>query len=293
MQKINVKTIPVGALETNSYLVYDTETRDAVLIDPGAEASNLLAIIEAENVNLQAVLLTHGHGDHIGAVAKIISRKNTTLWIHPDDAAMLTDAEKNLSAMLGFDIVSEHPYNELNDNDVLSFGSLKIKVLHTPGHTRGGVCFFIFASDPPILFSGDTLFCGNVGRCDRGQSQQGKVSGELLSVPVRVLNALGNTSVFSRTTNRCAKENLKRCWILWIAPVVFKAMGSGQNHTLGDQGTATKKVCSGAIGDGHGCHVGGIGVGGSADDGTSGGNQFPAALLTARNDCQPQKQHCS
>ncbi len=187
MQKINVKTIPVGALETNSYLVYDTETRDAVLIDPGAEASNLLAIIEAENVNLQAVLLTHGHGDHIGAVAKIISRKNTPLWIHPDDAAMLTDAEKNLSAMLGFDIVSEHPYNELNDNDVLSFGSLKIKVLHTPGHTRGGVCFFIFASDPPILFSGDTLFCGNVGRCDlpggSWESLQKSILTKLYSLP--------------------------------------------------------------------------------------------------------------
>lgn len=166
MQKLSVKTLPVGPLETNCHILADKETKDAVIIDPGAETDKILSIINTENLNLKAVLLTHGHGDHIGAVPKIISEKNTKLLIHKDDAVMLSDAERNLSAMLGFSITSEHPYTELSDGDVLTFGSLRVEVLHTPGHTRGGVCFFVPNEDAPILFSGDTLFCGDVGRCD-------------------------------------------------------------------------------------------------------------------------------
>ena len=166
MSKITVKTIPVGPLETNCYLAVDSETKDAVLIDPGAEPDRILSILKDENVNLRSVILTHGHGDHIGAVEKIISKTNVPLWIHSDDAPMLTDPEKNLSAMLGLPVMSNHPCGFFVDGDVLQLGSIKIKVLHTPGHTLGGVSFFIQNEDNPILFSGDTLFKGDVGRCD-------------------------------------------------------------------------------------------------------------------------------
>ncbi len=166
MPNIIVKTIPVGPLETNCYLVIDSETKDAVLIDPGAEADELLSILDDEKVALRGVLLTHGHGDHIGAVGKIISEKNVPLWIHSDDAVMLTDSEKNLSAMLGLFITTDHPYNDLVDDETINFGSIQIKVLHTPGHTRGGVSLYIPNENNPILLSGDTLFKGDVGRCD-------------------------------------------------------------------------------------------------------------------------------
>jgi len=166
MSNIKIKTIPVGPLETNCYLVIDSETNDAVLIDPGAEADGLLSIIDNEEVNLCSVLLTHGHGDHIGAVGEIISKKKVPLWINSDDAEMLIDSEKNLSAMLGFFITTDHPYNEFVDGETINFGSIQIKVLYTPGHTRGGVSFFMQNENNPILFSGDTLFKGGVGRCD-------------------------------------------------------------------------------------------------------------------------------
>ena len=166
MPNITVKTFPVGPLETNCYLVIDNDTKDALLIDPGAEAEKLLTIIDAEKVDLRGVVLTHGHGDHIGAVEKIISNKNVPLWINSEDAVMLTDSEKNLSAMLGLSITSDHPYNELTDGEVIDFGSIQIKILQTPGHTRGGVSIFIQNENNPILFSGDTLFKGDVGRCD-------------------------------------------------------------------------------------------------------------------------------
>jgi len=166
MPELIVKTIPVGPLETNCYLAIDANTKDALLIDPGADANELLAILDDEKVDLRGVILTHGHGDHIGAVAKIIAEKNVPLWIHSDDAAMLTDSEKNLSAMLGLSVTSEHPYSLFADGDILQSGSIQVKVLHTPGHTRGGVSFFIQNENNPILFSGDTLFKGDVGRCD-------------------------------------------------------------------------------------------------------------------------------
>ncbi|MCK5852606.1 MBL fold metallo-hydrolase [bacterium] len=166
MANITVKTFPVGPLETNCYLVIDDNTKDALLIDPGAEAEELLTILEEEKIALQAVVLTHGHGDHIGAVSKIVSEKNVPLWIHPDDASMLTDSEENLSAMLGLSVTSEHPYKEFTDKETINFGSIQVEVLHTPGHTRGGVSLFIQNDTNPILFSGDTLFKGDVGRCD-------------------------------------------------------------------------------------------------------------------------------
>ena len=166
MSNIIVKTIPVGPLETNCYLVIDSETKDAVIIDPGAEADKLLSILDDEEVKLRGVLLTHGHGDHIGAVGEIVTKKNVPLWIQPEDAVMLTDSEKNLSAMLGLFITTDHPCSLFADGDVLQLGSIQIKVLHTPGHTRGGVSFFIQNENNPILLSGDTLFKGDVGRCD-------------------------------------------------------------------------------------------------------------------------------
>ena len=166
MSDITVKTFPVGPLETNCYLVTDNETKDALLVDPGAEAEKLLTIIDTEKVDLRGVVLTHGHGDHIGAVEKIISKKNVPLWVNSEDAEMLTDSEKNLSAMLGLSITSDHTYNTLSDGEEINLGSIQMKVFHTPGHTRGGISLFIQNESNPVLFSGDTLFKGDVGRCD-------------------------------------------------------------------------------------------------------------------------------
>ena len=114
------------------------------------------------------IALTHGHGDHIGAIVKIVSAEKVPLWVHPEDAVMLLDAEKNLSALIGLSVTASHPHSELADNMEINFGSIQLKVIHTPGHTRGGVCFYMDMPEnsQPILFSGDTLFRGDVGRCD-------------------------------------------------------------------------------------------------------------------------------
>lgn len=190
---IKIKTIPVGPLETNCYVVIDSNSNDAIIIDPGAEAGKILSEVENAGANLRGVILTHGHGDHIGAVSYIISNKNVPLWIHSDDAPMLTDAEKNLSAMLGFSITSHHPYNNLTDGEILQIGSLKFKVLHTPGHTRGGVSFFFDDNKNPVVFTGDTLFCGDVGRCDLPGSSWEALQESILN---KLYTLPENTSVF-------------------------------------------------------------------------------------------------
>lgn len=149
--------LPVGNYQANCCLVFDNQNT-AVVIDPGEEAARILRNIEENKLSVKAILLTHAHFDHIGAVKQVQKATNAPLWVHEAEVPALTDRQFNMMPI---------PYSlsadrELHDGEQVTVGDLVFTVLHTPGHTAGSVCFMC----EDTLFSGDTLFACGVGRTD-------------------------------------------------------------------------------------------------------------------------------
>lgn len=162
---MKVIAMPVGELAANCYIVYSEDTRKAAVIDPGADGRQILSRIRHEGLEVGHILLTHGHFDHIGAVKFLKEQLGSLVAIHPGDARALTDAGENLSAFMGEPVVQVPPDILLRDGDIITFGDITMRVLHTPGHSEGSVCFVV---DSPVkaVFTGDTLFQGSIGRSD-------------------------------------------------------------------------------------------------------------------------------
>ena len=159
--KLHVHALRLGPLSTNCYLVWD-EDKEAVLIDAGGGASQLLEFIAAEQLHLRAIINTHGHYDHIAVNEDIVQQTGAEVMIHSDDAAYLTDVELNLAGHFAPKFSGRPANRQLADGDVIRVGTLEFLVIHTPGHTPGGICLL----GEGALFSGDTLFAGNIGRSD-------------------------------------------------------------------------------------------------------------------------------
>ena len=150
-----VKTIPVGQLETNCYVVTNEETLGCVVIDPGDESNSILDYLEDNHLQCEAIFLTHGHYDHVGAVEAIIEETGAPVYLCSRDDAHFT-GDLHYSYML------PKGGRYYDDGDVLRFAGLSFEILSTPGHTPGGVS--IVCED--ALFTGDTLFRGSCGRTD-------------------------------------------------------------------------------------------------------------------------------
>ena len=154
--------VVVGALETNCYLVYCEETRECAVIDPGADPEKIVSTIADLELKPVAVLNTHGHVDHIGANVDIVQKYGVPLMIHAADEGLLQVSDFiELSLLLGAKN-SPAPDRLLADGDEIAVGRRSLRVIHIPGHTPGSVGFV----HGGLLFSGDTLFCGGVGRTD-------------------------------------------------------------------------------------------------------------------------------
>lgn len=153
---------PTGPLQANCYLLYDKEGGEAVIIDPGYNGKEFIEILKKKNLKLKYIILTHGHGDHIGGVAELLSTFKTELLIHKDDEEMLTDKIKSGTVMIGYPDVNVSATVFIKDGDEFLLGNEKLTVIHTPGHTKGGVSILIGNK----LFVGDTLFFGSIGRTD-------------------------------------------------------------------------------------------------------------------------------
>ena len=164
MPSIALEGLALGELETNCWLVSDGAGGPLLVIDPAGDADVLIAAMHGRDV--AAVVLTHGHFDHLGAATAVLAATGAPLLVHRADAASVTDAAANGGAVFGFDAVAPAPDRELDDGDVVEAGALRLTVVHTPGHTPGSICLYSDTDSGPHLFSGDTLFAGSVGRTD-------------------------------------------------------------------------------------------------------------------------------
>ena len=158
-----VERLAVGPFQANCYIVGDSESGEGFVVDPGAEAERILERVATLGLRPRYVLLTHGHGDHIGALDTVAGALRAPVYIHPADAPMLSSSSANLSAFAGVPLTTNVAHRTYDDGDRLPFGTRAIRVLHTPGHSAGGVSLFL---EPDTLFSGDALFRRSIGRTD-------------------------------------------------------------------------------------------------------------------------------
>jgi hydroxyacylglutathione hydrolase len=160
---INIETFTLGPLQTNAYLLTTEDGKKGIVIDPGMNPAALLRRIE--NIEIEAILLTHTHFDHIGGVDAVRKAKGCPVYVHPIEADWLTDGKKNGSLRwpeLGGAITTDEAEYDLGEGQVLNLLGIQIKVFHTPGHSPGSVSFLW----NDRLFSGDVLFKLSVGRTD-------------------------------------------------------------------------------------------------------------------------------
>lgn len=160
---MKVTNLPSGPLAVNTYLVEDEATKKAFIVDPGGYNPELTDKVRKEGLEVEYIILTHGHGDHIGGVrGHMIDFPDAKVVADADEMPMLHDPNMNMSNMLFSHPVTIHPDILVKDGDLLPFGSAELKFLHTPGHSPGGMCILVGNA----VFSGDTLFCQSVGRTD-------------------------------------------------------------------------------------------------------------------------------
>ena len=158
---LNIQIFPVGMLGTNAYVVTDAATGETAVIDPGFDQPDFAAAV-AQAGNVTKILLTHGHYDHIGAVAALRA-DGAPVYIGAQDAQNLVNPLYSLAAMFGGAPSQGAADFLLEDNETLTLAGIRLRVLHTPGHTKGSCCFL---TDEGQLFSGDTLFRYGYGRTD-------------------------------------------------------------------------------------------------------------------------------
>ncbi|RDY23039.1 MBL fold metallo-hydrolase [Romboutsia maritimum] len=157
-----IEKIVDGYFGVNTYVLGDLKTRKCAIIDPGASMIDILSVVKDKGLKVEYIILTHGHGDHIGSVKKIKAETNAKVIAHSDEKEILLDKRKNLSASMHCGPQEFEADIYVNDKDKMSLGDLRLSFIHTPGHTKGCMCIRVGNH----MFTGDTLFAGSIGRTD-------------------------------------------------------------------------------------------------------------------------------
>ena len=149
---------------TNCYIVVDEKSKETMVIDPAGDVEKITELVKIMNGKLKYIYLTHCHGDHIMGVQKLKNILGGKILIHRDDSEGLNNPEINLTPYIGLEKIELEVDSRIDDNDLIHLGNLQFKVIHTPGHTKGGTC--LYCEKENCLFSGDTIFRGTWGRTD-------------------------------------------------------------------------------------------------------------------------------
>jgi hydroxyacylglutathione hydrolase len=178
----------LSGFDTNVYLVWDDVSLEAALVDPAEPSTKILHFITFNKLKLSFIINTHGHGDHIGGNAFFREKTGARICINSEDAAMLSDSHLNLSVFFEAGVSETKPDIFLKDGDDIKLGNIELKVIQTPGHTRGSISLYI----NPFLFSGDTLFYHDIGRTDLPGGREEMI---LASIRNKLLLLPGDTIV--------------------------------------------------------------------------------------------------
>lgn len=160
-----ITKLVVGQLQENCFILFD-ENKDAFVVDPGGSSENIIEAIEKNSLNIKYILLTHGHFDHVGAVAALVEKYKAPVYLSKKDRAFLESPKEVRASAFGMQIEAADVDVFVKDGDEIPFSGGTIKVIETPGHTLGSVCY-LFEN---YLFAGDTLFNGSIGRTDFPES---------------------------------------------------------------------------------------------------------------------------
>lgn len=163
IDNLRMHNIVLGMVDTNCYIIVNENTKEGFIVDPADSADQIIAYIEKEHIVLKGILLTHGHFDHILAAAELSSYYRIPTYANKEEKELIATSSLNLSYSRGLDYGIEIQ-QLLEDGEIISLADFMIKAIHTPGHTRGGNCYYI--EDKKLLLSGDTLFRETVGRTD-------------------------------------------------------------------------------------------------------------------------------
>lgn len=160
---MKVERFVIGMIQTNCYLVSNTDTKECVIIDPAVYSAEMTSHIQKEGLLVQAILLTHGHFDHIMGIDGFLKEFDVPVYAHCEESKLLNNADYNASSDYG----RAYTYSGasyVEDGQILNLAGMQFQVIYTPGHTIGGCCYYV--EQEKVLFSGDTLFQMSVGRSD-------------------------------------------------------------------------------------------------------------------------------
>lgn len=159
---MEILRLEAGIYAANCYIVYSKDIMEGVIIDPGGDAVDIINAIEERDITIVGIILTHGHADHIGGLNDLKEKYDVDIMIHEADSEMLMNANINLSNTMPMQTIEIKPDRILKDGDTINIGNKEMLVIHTPGHTRGGISLKIEDN----IITGDTLFRGSIGRTD-------------------------------------------------------------------------------------------------------------------------------
>ena len=184
LKQLKINSVMQGIV-TNCYIIVDEKTKETMIIDPAEDAEKIEELLDILEAKVKYIYSTHCHGDHIGAVEQLRREKGGKVLIHKDDYEGLKNPEINLTEILAENAIKIEADSRVNDGDVLHIGNLEFKVIHTPGHTKGGSS--LYCAEEKLVFSGDTMFKGMWGRTDLPTSSfediMKSISNKLLVLP--------------------------------------------------------------------------------------------------------------
>ena len=166
--------------DTNCYIVFDEQSKETMVVDPGGDVDKIIEMINILGGKLKYIFLTHCHGDHILGVAELKEKMGGTVLIHKDESEGLNNQKINCTQFMdGVQEITLEADSRLNDGDLIHIGNLEFKVIHTPGHTKGGASLYL--ESEKLLFSGDTLFKGTWGRTDLPTSDFNQIMDSIIN----------------------------------------------------------------------------------------------------------------